>query len=341
MRSRPRGRGDLVRLLTSDVRDSFKRRALFLLIVPSAYFNPLYWTNDVGHYHGTNFLKDLPTDLLRYVAELVIEFCVALTPLHCDRPEHHTAGGGGIIVFWSVLDRYHDVLVFYNNCIVELLGLLPPDEGEKLFPLFSLNDISTFSGLEESSGYHPFRYLLRAEKVGERWKREADAAMRKIVENELGGKARPRGPWENALNCYAQAIQEQLYDKLTYSVELFASQMQFLMDNRAHSDLLLIDGRRVIRVFNLLPGDAYKELRHTLSRYAVLESEGKLWGFSLSDKETFQAVHAMLEEFGEDDRELADRLEALMADRRRAVAEDAARRNEKELEEFSILAAMK
>ncbi len=128
---------DLIKLLSTDVRDNFKRRAIFLLVVPSADLNPIYWKKDVGRfYFGPDFLKTLTPDLLVYVADIITEFSAILKPLHCDRPKNIVQGGGGITVHMSIPDKYHDALRFYNNCILTLLTMLPVEKGMEFAAIF-------------------------------------------------------------------------------------------------------------------------------------------------------------------------------------------------------------
>lgn len=334
--------GDLIKLLASDVRDSFKKRALFLLLVPSADFNPIYWTQEVGKfYHRLDLLNTLSLDLLVYVAEVVTKFCELLRPMFWDRPENVVEGGGGLMVFMQIPDKYHDALCFYNNCILSLLILLPTEQAEKIFPLLSLRDISTYSNMENESGYTPFKHLLYSERIDEKWKKAADAAMRQIILSETSGDTRPREKWENALRCYANIVQSQLYgDKLILPVEFFADQIQFIMDNR-QQDSGLIENWDVIKIFHLLPGDVYKDLRHTISRYAVLEEKGEYSGYTVYSGETLDAANQMLDEFGDSDPELVAKLEALIEEGEEKQTQSAAYQATQKETEAGILAQMK
>lgn len=298
---------DLVELLTSDVRDSFKRRAIFLLLVPSADFSPIYWTEEVGKfYQRLDFLKTLTPELLGYATDLIVEFYTILKPMHCDRPKHYAQGGGGITIFMSVPDKYHDVLYFYNNCILLLLTMLPEEQCERIFPLFSLLDISTYSNMEDASGYNPFQNLLYS-KVDEKWKRRADSTMRQIIGDEVAGKTKPREEWENALRCYAYTIKLQLYgEKLPYAVDLFADQIQFLV-SKEHYGNELIDDWKVARIFQVLSADTYKEIRYRVARFVVFGNKDE---FRVWSDDTLQGAEMMLNEFGQDDKELARRIQA-------------------------------
>lgn len=332
---------DLRDLLKSDVNDGFKRRALFLLIVPSADLNPIYWKEEVGKfYHSPDFFKGLSQELLNYVAELITEFATMLRPLHCDRPKNVSAGGGGVTVFMSIPDKYHDALRFYNDSILALLSLMPPEQGEKLFQLFSLRDISTYWNMDYASGYTPFTNLMYSD-VGERWKRLADARMRKIVDDEVDGKTQPREEWEGALHWYANMIQTQTYGKkITYSHPLFADQMKYLVNER-HFGQHLIDHWRIMRIFQILSGEGHKDLRHQISRFVVLKDNTEHQKFSIYDEEGLAMANRILDEFGKEDPELADRLNVLIKEGKERIAERAANQSKEKETEEDILAKMK
>ncbi|TSD02119.1 MAG: Uncharacterized protein Athens071425_138 [Parcubacteria group bacterium Athens0714_25] len=330
---------DLLDLLSQQVNDSFKKRALFLLMVPSAAVNPLYWKGDIGKfYHRSDILDKLTPDLLSYVSELITQFVTALSPMHCDRPRNVAEGGGGIMVYMSIPDKYHDALHFYNHCILKLLAKLPAEQAEKIFPLYSLNDISTFWNMDFASGYNPFRNLMYSDDINEKWKRLADGKMRDIVRAEIEGKAKPREEHEDALRCYSSFIQMQFYG-LHYSKKFFIEQVQFLVDN-LQSNKHLIDAFNVINFFELLSADSFKELRHKIARYAVIKNVEEYGRFHVYDAETRRAAGQMLEEFA-DDQELVEKVRELIAEREKRDAEDAVHQAEKKETEESILEAMK
>ena len=331
---------DLIDLLSSDVKDSFKRRALFLLVVPSADFNPIYWTKEIGKfYHQTDFLKNLTADQLDYVTDLIIEFCSMLKPIHCAKPKGVVEGGGGVTVFMSIPDKYHDALYFYNNCILQLLILLPVEKAKKVFPHFSLIDISTYSNMEDASGYNPLKNIFYIEEIDERWKREADARMCEIVLSEISGVSKPREKWEEAIRQYADIVQMMLYGEIKYSLELYASQIQFIMDNRQGKNKL-IDNWQVIKLFDLLAGDQFKKLRHTIARHVLLENTGEFSKFSIYNNGTQQTVDHILIEFG-DDNELIAKIRELEVERDRKQTKSEAYQAEKKATEDEILAQMR
>lgn len=336
-----RGDGDLVGLLSSSVRDSFKKRALFLLLVPSAELNPIYWKGEVGKFHKwSGFLKSLKSlspDLLNYATELITKFCVTLGPVHCDRPTNIVSGGDGIKIFMQVPDKFHAALSFYNSCLLTLLGALPVKQGEEVFPLFRLLDISVYDNMEDCSGYGPLQSLLSAKWVNEIFKIKADDEMRKIIQNEISGKAKPRAEWEGALRCYAEVIQNQINSELSYSVDLFARQISFIIDNCQPGDQLIKDWK-IVKIFSILSDDGYKDLRYKIAKSVVL---GGQRGFSIYNEETVQAADMILTEFGHQDPALASKLILLIDTHKEKQAEEVKQQLLAQEAEDELMAQMK
>ncbi|MFZ2188221.1 MAG: hypothetical protein WAV73_01490 [Candidatus Moraniibacteriota bacterium] len=314
-----RGMDSLIVLLNQDVRESIKRRAVFLLLVPFREYNPIYWKGELGgfDYRFPNFLEGLTSELLNYATDLVIGFCKILKPLHSDRPTIVMREDRTPIV---VRDEYHSPLCFYNTCILTLLGLLPQKRCEEIFPQLSLRDISTFESPECVSGYHPFETLLRMPKIDIEWKKRADQEMRKIIELERARLTSPREDWEDALKCYATIIQAQLHNQLNYSRDLFESQVEFILE-KWNFGRQLIAGCQLLRLLNHFSGERYEELRHRIAQFVVFDK------FVIYDIETTAAASKILAEFGTLDSELAECLNKAFADSRERV----------ELQEYSQL----
>ncbi len=317
---RRRENRDLIALLSSDVRDSFKKRAIFLLLVPAEDFNPIYWKEKVGKfYHRPDFLRGLNTDFLNYATNIIVEFHKVLRPKHQSRPEHITQSGGGMTLFVSIPDKYHDALVFYNNCILVLLELLPHEQCKRIFPFYSIQDISSFCNMENASGYNPFRVLLGASNIDETWKRIADWTMRSIIQEEIAGKTKPREEWESALTCYANIIDFQLYGKkLDYSVTMFADQMQFLI-NEAHFEYSIIRKRSIPRMYRILSDEHHQELRRLIVRFVVLGNGDK--EFSIHSAGDIEIAEMMLGELKKEDHEVAERIKAAIDKGNKLIAE--------------------
>lgn len=319
-----RERWDLIKLLSTDAQEGMKRRALFLLMVPSDELNTIYWKeNDCRFYYEQDFFKKLPDSLLKFAVEMLTEFISAVRPLHCDQPENLVLEGQGITMFMPIPDKYHNALYFYNNCILALLPLIPEEQGERLIPLFSLNDISTYWDMNGSSGYNPFQsLLLYTDNMDEKWKWKADARMRTIILDELAGRTKPRKDYERAIGCYAHIIQLQLYsrsNKLSYSVELFASQLEFIADHHQKGQNL-INVWKVSMIFGLLVGDKYKELRYKLARMIVFEDDGDFSKSYLYDEIRALGAEMILAEFGKTDLELGNILQRFIQEGKKEKA---------------------
>lgn len=287
---------DLVDLISSDVRIEFKRRAIFLLIVPSAKFNVVYWKEKVGKfYYKPDFLVLLSAEELDYAADLIFDFCSELRPVHIEKSKVAVSSGGGVTIYAPVMNEYHDALYFYNNCIIELLPLLPEKKASKIFSYFSLLDISTYFNMERFSGYWPFAILMSSNRIHEKWKRLADMRMRDIIENEICGKTKPREDWERAFPQYVSIFQDML-ESCRYSRELYARQLKFIMERLDQNPK--IDAWKVIRVFECLPGSDYKDLRYLFAKYVLFGANGKDPCFSsIYNQETEDAANFMLKEF--------------------------------------------
>jgi hypothetical protein len=303
-----RGMDSLIILLNQEVRESIKRRAVFLLLVPFREYNPIYWKGVLNgfDYRFPNFLEKLSPELLDYAVALVMGFCKILKPLHSDRPKIIMREDGVPVV---VQDEYHSPLCFYNACIITLLGMLPWKRCEEIFPLLSLRDISTFESPECVSGYHPFETLLRMPKIDIEWKKRVDQEMQKIIELERSGLTSPREDWEDALRCYANIIQAQLHKQLNYSRDLFTSQIEFILEEQNFGKQLVAD-YQLIRLLKYFSGERYKYLRHRIAQFVVFDK------FVIYDIETTAAASIILAEFGTLDSELAECLNKAFADSR-------------------------
>jgi len=117
---------DLVALLLSDeFGDSFKKRALFLLFVPAIDLNPLYWKGKVGEFnYKLDFLEKLSPNLLAYAVEIIEDFYLILSPMHCAKPTKSVLRTCGLAVEIFVLGKYARAFSFYNESILFLLANL-------------------------------------------------------------------------------------------------------------------------------------------------------------------------------------------------------------------------
>lgn len=330
---------ELIKLLHSDVRDEFKKRALFLLLAPSVEQNVLYWGKEIRSVSlNDDFFVKLHPDLLGCAADLVITFVTKIISMY-NREKVFSDDGRRMSFLVKVPGLQLDNLCSYNRYILALIPKVSEEKAEKMFSLFSLLDIYSYSGIDEASGYHPFFDLLNSEIIDEKWKRKANEKMIKIIKNELSGAIKPREEWEDALRQYAELISRQLYDKVHYSLEFFVEQLQFIMDNRAGQSGL-IHSWNVIKLFVLLPGEEYRPLRHSIARYVILEDRSGFCKFSIYDENTESAAKLILEQFG-DDQELVGAIKVLFEEQKTKQAEQEAYFAEKKAEEDKVLAPMR
>jgi hypothetical protein len=310
---------DLVELLTSEVRDSFKARALFLLLAPDKKLNSIYWNEELGRYYrNIEFLKSLSPEMAQYAAALIKHF---LSWIEKVGDEEYR--------------RAHRELSYG---ILELLSLLPEGEAEALFDIFSFNDFgSPWSSIDDASGYNPLRVLLSHENVDDKWKWKAHSKMQLIIQDEIEGKKAPRAEWEHALKCYAYIITVQLHGKLDYGISLFADQILFLISEK-HYRFHLIPNWHISTILKLLSANKYKEFRRRLVRFVILGNGEK---FSVYSSETQEAAEMMLAELGESEPELQKKLRLIIQQGAEKAAEKRKHKEETQQAAQDILAQMR
>lgn len=333
VKAKPRSRADLIGLISqATVRESIKARALFVLLVPDRTLIPFYWAEHdqpvVGKFtHSDILASTLSPSLQQYVAELVVQFVDMLRPIHDPLPKCECVGmGPGISMYTQTPDRYHVALSFYNAYILNLLPVLPEEQAIALFERFSVLDISSFWNMDDCSGLNPFINLMYSDSLDESWKRKADSQVRAMILAERQGTVKPRQEWEASLPGYSELLSLVMYaDRFPYSVELYADQVGFFISPELTGGGHSIRGYLLGRMFAKLVGDPYRELRHRMSRFALFESHDK---FSIYDDETAQVAQQMLDEFGEQDGELKQRLGELQLEYEKRQQEAARRQRE-------------
>jgi hypothetical protein len=133
--------------------------------------------------------------------------------------------------------------------------------------------------------------------------------MRKIIELERSGLTSPREDWEDALKCYANIIQAQLHKQLNYSRDLFAEQIELILEKRNSGKQLIADCQ-LLRLLNHFSGERHKDLRYRIAQFVVFDR------FIIYDIETTAAASKILAEFGVLDSKLAECLNKAFADSR-------------------------
>lgn len=297
---------DLTSLLNSNIKLGFRARALALLLVPDLSLSPVYMKvrdrlTNFAHLGGESIQKDMPLPLVQLASDIL-----------CESLDHLTAKGA------STEDERRSIRS-YQSHLLQVLGILPFEEGEAAFTRYAMNDANAFSGIDEESGYNPFASLLRSNSVDERWKRRADSQMREIVLEELAGKKRPRADHEDALSCYSNHVMMQLFSRngTYYSKAFFADQIHFLYtlsDNRRG----VVGSLGFSLLYERFTEPEHAETRHEIAQLVVLRGSEPL---SIYDPETYGVIEKALKEFGAQDQALGAELQRLIDESRVRVAE--------------------
>jgi hypothetical protein len=305
---------NLIDLLRSKVRIEFKMRAVAILLVPFRYCIPFKlnseWNGAIREDGNTlldlwkNFFKrfNITGELLTFTADL-IHHCILEVK---DIPKKV---------------RGYDVsLYYYNDYIIQLLGILPEDDpvAEKLFSVYQLfgpHIIHADGNRDLHYSYHPFFEILIA-NIPEKWKRLAISRMHTIIEEEESGLREPPsedGHAVRTLKAYAGEISRQIcaYQKIFYSTELFVFQLRFILGLSQIQNLGLFPSYDIHRILKIITHRRYKPLRYRLARYVVLENTTDNTKFKVYSKETKSAAKVMLAEFG-DDSQIASVLSSLL-----------------------------
>lgn len=288
---------DLLELLKSNINDTYKARALAILLTPVLSLSPFAWTGDKHsssrNYLGQNArpLSGLSPALLSFVFELLrLNIDIALAP--------------------NADENLRETLFVYNEYILQALSILPTDDplAKELFERYKINDPIAYCGMEDASGYNPFLYILSA-KIPEIWKFLADQKMREIIEAEEDGRIKPRAEWEVAVRSYANHINLCSYSNTPpYSTALLASQVEFVLERQTTVGIGKIMNHRIYSQLKKQDVAKYKELRHKVARQAILVCES----YSIFSDNTRSAALEIIEEF-EEDEELVVRLNEIIA----------------------------
>lgn len=299
-----RDRKDLISLLYSDVGDPFKRRALFILFVPSKEYNFLYSGDNIYvPYIHTDlfFLDELNQELLDYTKNLIVHFKTMV--------EKHS--------FKMFDHEYCNLFRLYNRCILHLLTLLSKDKGREIFDFYSLVDIKL-----TNDHYRPFGFLLSMDSLDEYWKIKADVLMRNIILFKSGDKS-----------AYVHVIISQLHNKPNYSENFFAEQIQFILD--------INQGRKInsylAKFISFLLDKDYRDLRHQVLRAIFIDAG--VTNLSSGDEKK-QIVAHIYKEFS-DDKELIQKIKEIEKRHKESLLNDKMQQEEAQEKETNLLAAMK
>lgn len=268
---------ELLNIVYGPFREEFQKMALFLLLAPDTAFAPFYWKGrELFHFLYTEVdFKKVETGLRAHAAYWLTKF-IDFTKSHWDDCDHKTV----------LLDAY-------NKYILQLLFVLPVEDNqaETLFQYFSINDIAFwFVNHQNSSGYNPLLALWKNHQINERWKRIADAEMRRVIKEERRGEREPRQSYEDALRCYVKHLQSLLLKhSFPYSKDFLADQISFLISLEVY-DQYLIQPESIGLLLNLLADEKYGDLRQRLIRFAVLRDNN----FKVNDEQTEKSALTIL-----------------------------------------------
>ncbi len=323
-----RDEGDLRRLLEQDnISDSFKARAIYLLLVPDMLGidrnpDPVFWNRKLYPLcREEKIPKNLSPILLSFAAGLIVLFLPKVKELR-DPSDSFT---------------FH----FYCSTMVNLMCLIPLAEAKKLLMYFPLNNYKAWADWDNSSGYFPFSVLIDRKEIPDELKFLAAEKMKEIIRSEQEGRTKPREWYENALKCFADIIQLHLSGNsdLPFGVKFFAEQMGFLVGinssdvnagvpdgiERYHrhdisinkflkpkTDKQIIRSFHIEKILSILSGDRYKELRYKIVRFVVFENGKEK--FEVLGIERLDTAKIMLKEIeGSGDKKLIAALNEIIA----------------------------
>lgn len=276
---RRRGIHDIYEVLKGRYREEFKKRALFILLVPNYDWIPWPWKKEFdsdGNVFGSDAgLKkfSLSPDLIDYTAYLVRGYVQLLQ----TEPD-------------VVIKDAPRALTTYNEYLLQLIGMSEHNVAKSLFKLFSLRDITVWASPEKASGYNPFRRLLYSKGVPAIWKKLADSEMRITVTAEIRGKQHPRTAHEDACECYVEIVKEAQYHKDSMEVELFADQISFIVQYCPQGKELFRSWE-VEDILNMLVAEEHHAVRDRLIKFVVFQN-GK--GFYVSGEKDLKLAKKML-----------------------------------------------
>ncbi len=331
---RPREMRHLKELLGSCMRDTFKERAIIILLAPD--------------------LNQLPESLWprqdrvlnSYVCSSVID-CSVLSPRLVEFAARNVIGWvQGLKRAFEKDDGegYVKLLERYNPLIRELLGYLPHTSmlARELFVLYELRTYACYPDIEECSGYEPFRMLLYAQRVPDVWKATADVKMRERVTDEIMGRKQPREKWEDALRQYIEIVcfLAGCEGKSRYDDDLLAGQIEFLLSLEQVKKIGFM-GYNVSRIMSRLTDDRYHSLRMRFMHMQVFaKPESDFAEFHVRSWRDLILCKRQLEEIEDESSVLAVRLRELIEQGEGWLARQNAHKDEKKVALEDLLARM-
>lgn len=291
-----RDTNSLYEIVSGEFRTSIKARALFILFAPNYECIPFYWSVEESKKFIPNsdyYFRLVNTDLLPMFVEMILVF---------QQLTDATSDDGAT---WAKSA--------YNSVIFYLLKNSEEQYKEIVFEHYDLRDAFVFANMDEASGYRPFEQLLCSNEVPEYYKRKADERMRKIVTAEIDGSMVSRVDHEEALSQYQKIVVFCTFGNLKYSRDLFVSQIEFMLSYSGTGKLKKFLAHEVPSILSLLRGDENQELRYKFVCFVILTDPNNFDQYRVYNNDTENAAVAMLNEFGEKNRELAEKLRDMLS----------------------------
>ncbi len=306
----------LLDLLKSDVRvrDCFKKRALFLIFALGEELK----SRSNGFIFYDFFWKDCESAVRPCHSDSYTECLEGLNENCLAFAEKMICG------YFDYLKAKQDTdhLCNYNYYLRALMRYVNSEKAEALLERYLFNDVQPYSSMEDASGYNPFIELMLDRGISGDIKKKADDKMRQIVLSEVNGESRPRAPWENAYGRYKDIVMFSVFGgNPHYGIDLFADQLNFLLDYDYAYDHPIIASYEVLSVLNLLSGDEYKDLRYKITEH-VMSERGKFFVYDLG---SLTAAEAMLNECGQSryaNNELLAQIEAVIENGKKRLDEE-------------------
>lgn len=270
-----------------EVQPAFQQRAIEVLLAPDITQLPFPVNVDTGlnTYTGVSnhWVENITDEQVGFVAERISDYIQQAREV-AARDEHSYGARGALFT--------------YNGLIPRLLGKLPPEQAERLFESFSINDPLTYWNMDTASGYNPLQSLYHDRTVDESWKRRAASQMHEVIERGQMGKAQPRVEHEGAARNYGQALGMMLYNRegLPISREFYQDEIAFMLG--VETGRPIVDSWHTGQVLDLLD-DA--DLRHSFARRQVLTGEpDSMDSFKVYDDARAETARRIIGEFPED-----------------------------------------
>jgi hypothetical protein len=291
---------DLYALIAGDARPSIKKRAILILLVPVYNWVPFYWNRSGDNYKydwcDRKFIETLTPELAEYAADLVKSYYKIL--INLNQP----------------LDYAHEI-IFYNECIIDLLPLLSEEKATELFSHYKIN-ISAFN----ASTVHRFFGFAMFSDVNIEWKKMADAQLRQMITNKeainnpehANNRGRAICGLADTLGAYVEC------KKPPYDLDLFASQIDFLIDHtknekihylRTNEKICFLRADHLANYLKIFRSEKYQKLRHKITRYIILHKKDH---FRIYSEEMMEAAKMAMEEFEKTDPKLSLKLKAII-----------------------------